>query len=1219
MRAPRDSDVSVQKRLKPRFSGFVAETRSIQNASEKALNPTGSFWGWGCARNVDPCFTGSTKLALPIPTPPVALEAGTLAQVYIDEFWQTATPEALGELMKDGRTQRRLAAQDRRKEMARARAAKMEILQNSKAEADHRKAVRRIMRELMRELGLDKPDHAWGRTFIVRAGSKNTKSVRTSRTRTIKPSRMPLLPAYKKALLDARGREAVYLNITYLGQNSKGWRTGLAADHAEYCGRVEALEDPESQLAEPIANIARNMGECTNFWNAVEPVELGYRANAKVQYRFVGALPHELNAAQRREAVRRFCEQAFGRYGLAYTAFVHEPDAEGDSRNFHFHVLVSQRQCARIGDNEWAISEEKVTEIFTPEGLKEVRFILAAALNRQCHEAGFSRRFTHKSYRERGLDAVATEKLGPARTAAFRNGESVAMAERNSARVTANVAGVRAQFLRGQIALAEATAAEARRVQNQIAKAAMMGEFRAKIATIALAAHQALQTNSAQVGGASATNEGSEKTTLTEASMPSGHCRQPKRIDAKIVETVKRIATESAVMKDVGQGAGRPRRISRAAISHLSEVKKKAENVQAANNTNTVRRMPSLLHAQLQIITEKARRAAQEPSWQEPVSTVVRDRLDRIAILAADALEGNSTEQKAHVSSAVLRRLQAIAAIGRPAPTQRKIGAGLRSAIADLVTRKSVIPEPLQAQDFAAEAAAAREIGTRLSALKADTSEPELGKSDDTRDNVQASPSADYGRSTTNQPASSPLGFPPDGHQVEESKGEAISPMTDQSAQAARSLPPSVSPAIEEASGAQNDAATTPDPEGAKPAPTSSAARFLALHKGKMMCVTRSPNGIYLPHQAYRNALNLKVEEFGDHDTQRELKDRFDDQEIFLRQVLPDLVRNLDHKSIYDDLGVIRSVPLAQQDAAKAWLATPFAERIRTRAMGEGSKKANLAVYDWQSATNDNLLRFELAVRAQNWQERWPNSHDASTLRELRADAEKGRANALRPQVPADGSSADDAADGNYRHPANPADGAITSASKQPDKAPAIQDEIDDWLDDEFDDQQGSSPRAVSGAKSDRKQTGPGPSPSGRSHNNMTEDDAAFCRSAIPHLVKNIDAEAVDAGDEAVIAKLAQDQQAEARRWTAHHLWQLLLQRLREAGRRRTDADINNWQAEDRAETQRRFQMAWQAQRQFERWPTDLASQTRQHLDDDAARHQALLNRQAAQQQQRGW
>lgn len=1138
-----------------------------------------------------------------------------MAQVYIDEFWQTATPEALGELMKDGRTQRRLAAQDRRKEMARARAAKMEILQNSKAEADHRKAVQRIMREL----GLDKPDHAWGRTFIVRAGSKNTKSVRTSRTRTIKPSRMPLLPAYKKVLLDARGREAVFLNITYLGQNSKGWRPGLAADHAQYCGRIEALEDPESQLAEPIANIALTMDESTNFWNAVEPVELGYRANAKVQYRFVGALPHELNAEQRREAVRRFCEQAFGRYGLAYTAFVHEPDAEGDSRNFHFHVLISQRQCARIGANEWAISEEKVTEIFTPEGLKEVRFILAAALNRQCHEAGLSRRFTHKSYRERGLDAVATEKLGAARTAAFRNGEPVAMAERNSARITANMAGVRAQFLRGQIALAEATAAEARRLKDQIARAAMMGELKAKIATIALAAEQVLRTNSAQVPSASATNEGSASTTLTDASMPSDHRQTTRRIDAKIVATVKWIATVSALMKDLDRGVGRPQRVSRAAISHLYWVKKKAENAQAANNTNAVRRMPSLLHAQLQIITEKARRAAQEPSWQEPVSSVVRDRLDRIAILAADALDDNSTEQKAHVSSAVLRRLHAIAAIGRPASTQRKISAGLRSAIADLVTRKSEIPEPLQAQDFAAEAAAAREIVRRLAALKADTSEPETGKSVDTRDNVQALPSADYRRSTTNQQASSSLGFPPDGHQVEESAREASGPMIDRSAQAARSLPSSVSPPIEEATGAQNDADTTPDSERAKPAPTSSAAKFLALHKGKMMCVTRSANGIYLPHEAYRNAMNLKAEEFGGHDTQRELKDRFDDQETFLRQALPFLVRNLDHKSIHVDVAVIRSVPLAQQDAAKAWLATPSAERIRTRAMGEGSKKANLAVYDWQSATNDSLLRFELAVRAQNWQERWPNSHDASTLRELRADAEKGRANASRPQVPADGSSADDAPVGNYRHPANPADGAVTSAAEQPDKAPVIQDEIDDWLDDEFDNQQGSSSHAVGETKSDSKRAATSPSPSVESQNTMTDDEAAFCRTAIPHLVKNVDAKAVDAGDEAVIAKLAQDQQAEARKWTAHHLWQLLLQRLREAGKRRTDAAINKWQAEDRDKTPHRFQMAWQAQRQFQRWPTDLASQTRQHLADDAAKHQAMLNRQAMQQQQRGW
>ncbi|MGB7406422.1 MAG: MobA/MobL family protein, partial [Pacificimonas sp.] len=58
--------------------------------------------------------------------------------------------------------------------------------------------------------------------------------------------------------------------------------------------------------------------EVETCWRALEAVELADRANAKVQFRIVLALPHELKATERETLVRDFCEDAFGRADLPY-------------------------------------------------------------------------------------------------------------------------------------------------------------------------------------------------------------------------------------------------------------------------------------------------------------------------------------------------------------------------------------------------------------------------------------------------------------------------------------------------------------------------------------------------------------------------------------------------------------------------------------------------------------------------------------------------------------------------------------------------------------------------------------------------------------------------------------------------------------------------------------------------------------------------------------
>ncbi|WP_157726756.1 MobA/MobL family protein [Qipengyuania flava] len=308
---------------------------------------------------------------------------------------------------------------------------------------------------------------AWGRWRRIKIQKAPEMPKRATQKRVMNSRGVRVnLPKYAKAIRDARGRVAVFLDIKYLGLKSKGWRKGLAADHAKYCFRADALEEAESQLADPISNIAKTPKECAAFWNAVEPMEEGYRANSRVQMRFVGALPHFLTAAQRRAIIREFGEQAFGRYGLGYMAAGHCPDPNGDDRNWHFHMLTSTRQAVRVGDHEWAFSDEKLTEAFTPEGLIRTRAVFAAVVNRHCRAAGFDNRYTHQKYEDRDLAAFRTEKIGPARMAAHEDGEEVAAVERNRRRIAANEAGVAAQLGGAKLALHERLVAASQRVSS---------------------------------------------------------------------------------------------------------------------------------------------------------------------------------------------------------------------------------------------------------------------------------------------------------------------------------------------------------------------------------------------------------------------------------------------------------------------------------------------------------------------------------------------------------------------------------------------------------------------------------------------------------------------------------------------------------------------------------------------------------------------------------
>lgn len=362
-----------------------------------------------------------------------------------------ATAAHVNAIMKDGRTARRLLSDGRSAEQARERSAKLRAAKEARGEREYSRQVRRILREL----GLQPGAKAWGRVFHVKA-DKASASGRRKNERTINPSKTRSgIQTYKAPIRDDRGRIAVFVRMRYLGQKSKGYRSGLAADHVKYIFRAEGLEDPDIQLATPMSNVGESIEECAAFWNALEPIEEGYRANSKIQFRMTVALPYFFDAEQRRRVTQAIGDRAFGRYGLGWMAANHLPDEKGSQRNFHPHFAASMRPAERIGDHEWAFTEEKLTEPFAPEGLLRMRADIAAIINLECRRAGFEERYTHQSYQRRGINAVATEHVGPERMALHDKGESVGVVERNNAQIEANEYSVKAQYLFRKIAIQE--------------------------------------------------------------------------------------------------------------------------------------------------------------------------------------------------------------------------------------------------------------------------------------------------------------------------------------------------------------------------------------------------------------------------------------------------------------------------------------------------------------------------------------------------------------------------------------------------------------------------------------------------------------------------------------------------------------------------------------------------------------------------------------------
>ena len=160
------------------------------------------------------------------------------------------------------------------------------------------------------------------------------------------------------------------------------------------------------------------------LWNEAEKAEdkSTRRATATTGREWRLALPCELDEDARLSATRAFAKHLVDAYGVVADFSIHDPDAEGDDRNFHAHILITDRRMTDAG------FAGKVRELSARNGGEQSTVAIRAAweqiANSHLEAAGVDSRIDHRSYKTRWIDRDATEHLGPAASAMERKGEA---------------------------------------------------------------------------------------------------------------------------------------------------------------------------------------------------------------------------------------------------------------------------------------------------------------------------------------------------------------------------------------------------------------------------------------------------------------------------------------------------------------------------------------------------------------------------------------------------------------------------------------------------------------------------------------------------------------------------------------------------------------------------------------------------------------------------
>lgn len=212
------------------------------------------------------------------------------------------------------------------------------------------------------------------------------------------------------------GKSAVAMAAYRSGVRLLDERTGEIKDYTRKQGIIEtAIFYPQA------VEFDRQV-----LWNMAEAAEK--RRDARIAREIRIALPHELDQEERSKLVKDFAQELVNRYGIAVDLSIHQPDRQGDNRNFHAHLLLTTRQITPDGLSEKSDLEKsdkalkQSGKLNGKEQITEIRESWQNMCNLALERQGREERISAQSYKTRGIGLQPTIHLGPAVTAMERRG-----------------------------------------------------------------------------------------------------------------------------------------------------------------------------------------------------------------------------------------------------------------------------------------------------------------------------------------------------------------------------------------------------------------------------------------------------------------------------------------------------------------------------------------------------------------------------------------------------------------------------------------------------------------------------------------------------------------------------------------------------------------------------------------------------------------------------
>lgn len=201
------------------------------------------------------------------------------------------------------------------------------------------------------------------------------------------------------------GRRATAAAAYRSGERIRDERSGELHNYSRRRDVVHAEIFLPSQFDGISNSWARNR---ETLWNTAEHAEKRY--NARVAREYEVALPVELDAAQRVSLARAFSREIAERYKVAVDLSVHDPRPDGDSRNYHAHLLTTTREVTPMGLGaktglDMHAKERRRREL--PDHRHEfvnIRERWAILTNEALQAANVASRVDHRSLAAQGID-----------------------------------------------------------------------------------------------------------------------------------------------------------------------------------------------------------------------------------------------------------------------------------------------------------------------------------------------------------------------------------------------------------------------------------------------------------------------------------------------------------------------------------------------------------------------------------------------------------------------------------------------------------------------------------------------------------------------------------------------------------------------------------------------------------------------------------------------